>query len=173
MRRRTSTTIAATTALALMISIASVDRAEARRWGWGIGAGIATALILGGIYRHHRYYYGGYYRPRYAYYGYRPYSVIDTTGRGMPSQDTDIGAPVGVITTIGTVIGIGGGKRQTSDCTLGPSQDHWVGFHGMEVSETMNSGSRILIRYGNGQRLGGYLLAIVNASASNVSSATF
>ena len=72
----------------------------------------------------------------------------------MPSQDTDIGAPVGVITTIGTVIGIGGGKRQTSDCALGPSQ---VVFHGVEASETMSSGSRILIRYGNGQRLGGYL----------------
>ena len=43
----------------------------------------------------------------------------------------------------------------------------------MEVSETMGLGSRILIRYSNGQRLGGYLLAIVNASASNVSSATF
>jgi hypothetical protein len=56
-----------------MISLATVDRAEARRWGWGIGASIATALILGGIYRHHRYYYGGYHRPRYAYYGYRPY----------------------------------------------------------------------------------------------------
>jgi len=74
MRRDTSTVIAATTALALMFSLASVGRAEARRWGWGIGAGIATALILGGIYRHHRHYYGGYYyRPRYAYYGYRPY----------------------------------------------------------------------------------------------------
>jgi hypothetical protein len=60
-----------------MISFVSADRAEARRWGWGggwgwgIGAGIATAVILGGIYRHHRYHYGGYYRPRYAYYGYR------------------------------------------------------------------------------------------------------
>ena len=54
MRRRTSTTIAATTALALMIPFVSADRAEARHWGWGggwgwgIGAGIATALILGG-----------------------------------------------------------------------------------------------------------------------------
>jgi hypothetical protein len=40
-------------------------------------------------------------------------------------------------------------------------------------SETMNSGSRILIRYGNGQRFSGNLLAMVNASTSNVSSATF
>jgi hypothetical protein len=75
MRRRTSTTIVATTALALMISVVSADRAEARHWGggwgWGIGGGIATALILGSIYRHHRYY--GYYRPRHAYYGYRYY----------------------------------------------------------------------------------------------------
>ena len=34
---------------------------------------LVAFLILGGIYRHHRHYYGGYYRPRYAYYGYRPY----------------------------------------------------------------------------------------------------
>src|SRR4029453_45652 len=76
MRRNTSTAIVDTTVLALMISLASVHRAEARRWGWGwgIGGGIATALILGGIYRHHRHYYSGYsYRPRYAYYGHRPY----------------------------------------------------------------------------------------------------
>jgi hypothetical protein len=44
----------------------SANRAEAHReWGWGIGAGIATALILGAIYRHH-------YRPY--YYGYPYYS---------------------------------------------------------------------------------------------------
>ena len=36
---------------------------------------------------------------------------IDTTGRGMPSQDTDIGAPVGAIIT-GTVIGIDGGSAK-------------------------------------------------------------
>jgi len=54
--------------------------------------------------------------------GIGPITVIDTTGRGTLSQDTDIGAPVGVITTIGTVIGIGGGKRQTSELHLGPSQ---------------------------------------------------
>jgi len=36
--------------------------------------------------------------------------TMDTTARGTPLQDTDIGAPVGAIIT-GTVIGIGGGKR--------------------------------------------------------------
>ena len=52
MRRRTSTTIAATTALALMVSLASADRAEARRWGWGIGAGIATVDQVVGVAEH-------------------------------------------------------------------------------------------------------------------------
>lgn len=83
MKAQKPTTLAATAAFALVITLGSANRAEAHRgWGWGIAAGVATALILGGLYHHHRYYYGGYpsyrygyYRPRYyyprRYYGYR------------------------------------------------------------------------------------------------------
>jgi hypothetical protein len=84
MKARTLTTVAATVAFALMITFGSANRAQAHHgWGWGIGAGIATALILGAIYRHHRrhYCYGspsygyGYYGPVYRHYyagAYRP-----------------------------------------------------------------------------------------------------
>lgn len=70
-----------------------IVREAHRGWGWGIGAGIATALILGAIYRHqyrpcyygypyygysyyrpvYRGYYAGYYRPRWHYHHHRPY----------------------------------------------------------------------------------------------------
>ena len=99
MKMRKLTALAVTAAFGVIITLGSATRADAHRgWGWGIGAGIATAVILGGIYhhRHHRYYYRGYpnygyrysrphyyygsrryYRPRYylggyRYYGYRP-----------------------------------------------------------------------------------------------------
>jgi hypothetical protein len=92
MKARNSATVAATVAFALVITFGSANRAEAHRgWGWGIGAGIATALILGAIYRHHyrpyyygypyygsgyyrpvyRHYYAGYYRPRWRYHHHR------------------------------------------------------------------------------------------------------
>ena len=83
MKMRNLSALAAIATFALMTTVGSVNRAEARRgWGWGIGAGIATALVLGAIYRHHRpnygyrYYYGGYpsYGYGYPYYGYRYYS---------------------------------------------------------------------------------------------------
>jgi hypothetical protein len=38
--------------------------------------------------------------------GTGPITAIDITDRGMPSQGTDIGAPIG---------GIGGGRHQTSE----------------------------------------------------------
>jgi hypothetical protein len=80
MKLRKVTALLAAAVLALTVTFGAATRAEAHRgWGWGIGAGIATALILGGIYRHH-YYYGGYpyhayryYRPRYYYGGYPSY----------------------------------------------------------------------------------------------------
>jgi hypothetical protein len=83
MKTRNLTAIVLSAAFACAIILGSADRAEAHRgWGWGIGAGIASALILGGIYhhRHHYgYYYGGYpyysygYYPVYRYRYYRPY----------------------------------------------------------------------------------------------------
>ena len=69
---RKLTMLAAAIVLAMVITVSSAERSEARYGRW-IGAGIAAAVIIGAA-RHYRYrrYYGGDYYGDYGY-GYYPY----------------------------------------------------------------------------------------------------
>jgi len=68
MKIRNLTVVAASAALAAMLTVGSAERAEAHRgWGWGgLAAGIAATAILSHAYHHHhsRHYYRHHRRKR-------------------------------------------------------------------------------------------------------------